>query len=83
MKNLSSQFTNSKVIKNETLNYNSREALKYTFNGDLEGITTSFETVSFKKYGCFFILTHNGKADNISSTSSDFNTFVDSFMVNK
>lgn len=83
LENLSSQFTNSKTLFNESFNYNSRKALSYNFNGELEGITTTYETVSFKKYGCFFILTHNGKKDQIDKTKDVFKTFVENFVVKK
>ena len=81
--NLSSQFINATVINQDSFSYNSRKALRYDFNGDLEGIATTFETVSFKKYGCFFILTHNGKKEQISKTSENFNSFVETFTVKK
>lgn len=83
LSNLSSQFLNVKTNSKKTLTYNSRKALSYNFTGELEGIATTFETVSFKKYGCFFIITHNGKKGLVSKTENVFKQFVENFMVKK
>ena len=79
--NISIDFLNSKVQSKEKFQYNNRTAVRYNFVGDLESIATSYNLVGFKKYGCLFIITHNGRKGTLTETSEDFERFLASFKV--
>jgi len=79
--NISSDFLNSKVISKKKIQYNNRTAVRYNFVGDIESITTNYDLVGFKKYGCLFIITHNGRQGALENTETDFERFLENFKV--
>jgi hypothetical protein len=79
--NISSDFLNSEVLSIDRFQFNNRTALRYKFTGDLESIKTSYDLVGFKKYGCLFIIAHNGRDGALSETSKDFEQFLEDFKV--
>ena len=80
---ISSDFLNSKIHSRDNFQYNNRQALRFKFSGDLESITTNYDLVGFKKFGCLFIITHNGREGALNQTNKDFESFLASFKVIK
>lgn len=78
---LTSGFVNSKIIEEKKIRYNNREAVRFSFNADIESIPSKFDLVAFKKYSCLFLITHNGRLESLNKTAGDFESFLSSFKV--
>lgn len=79
--NLRTDFTNEKLVTEKNFRFNNREAVRQSFTAEIESIKTAFDLVVFKKYGCLFIITHNGTLEALNKTADDFESFLSSFKV--
>lgn len=63
----------------ESLTYNTREALRSRARGKVEGIETKLDLLVFKKNGCLYILTYVGLPDHFPKNQQDFESFIERF----
>jgi len=74
-------YSSTDSLTKNTLSFESRQAVRYKFSVDIEGTKAGFDILGFKKYDCLFLITHNGKANSLSDTDQDFESFLNNFKV--
>lgn len=65
--------------KQESLFFNGREALRGSFQGTIDGIAVSMETLQFNKNQCFYQLTYSGVTQNFKNELQHFEQFIQEF----
>lgn len=65
--------------KQESLFFNGREALRGSFQGTIDGIAVSMETLLFNKNQCFYQLTYSGVTQNFKNELQHFEQFIKEF----
>jgi hypothetical protein len=68
-----------RVISSSRFDYNSREALRSTIAGKVDGIDTKMDVVVFKKNGCIYTLTLVGLAPRLQEDVGAFDKFISGF----
>lgn len=72
---------NAQVIKEETLRYNQREALKSIIEGKLEGFVFQIESMLFIKDSCLFEISYVSYKENFEKERQIYNSFLEGFKV--
>lgn len=65
--------------KQESIFFNGREALRGSFQGTIDGIAMSMETLQFNKNQCFYQLTYSGLSQNFKNELPHFEQFIKEF----
>lgn len=85
LKQLESEYLNAlgklEIVKSETSNFNGRESLATTANGEIDGINVQVRLVIFKKNNCNYTLSYSGVKKKFDSELKHFDQFVESFKV--
>jgi hypothetical protein len=68
-----------KVLSNETISYNDREALRSITSGSVDGVDTAMDLVVFKKNGCIYALNYVGVRPQFEDDKAAFSKFLDRF----
>lgn len=71
----------SQVIKENTLIYNDREALRSIIEGKLEGFLFQIESLLFVKDSCLFEISYVAYKENFNKEISIYRAFLDGFKV--
>ncbi|OFZ20290.1 MAG: hypothetical protein A2Z20_12805 [Bdellovibrionales bacterium RBG_16_40_8] len=80
-KGITSEIESVSVISSSFIEYNYREALRSIVEGRIDGVSTRFELVIFKKNSCTYILTYAATTNAFSNEKPIFNHFVEMFRV--
>lgn len=75
------EITNSNPVEIDHITYNGSDAIHSIIDGTVDGVSTRFELVIFKKQHCTYILTYAGVANVFGDNQRDFETFVKGFQV--
>lgn len=78
---ITSGIYNLKNKSNIYKTYNNRKALFSHLTGDVDGVTSEFELVIFKKNGCVYTITHVGTKASYKQTKEFFDKFILNFKV--
>ena len=70
-----------KILQQQTINFNNRQALSSLVESDVDGISTKFKIVILKKNSCIFIITYVGLSEKFQDDLDDFNKFLQGFKV--
>ena len=70
-----------KVIKDEVITYNGREALSSHVSGELDGVPVQMKVLVFKKNSCSFLISYVGVKKHFEKDLDKFNRFVEGFKV--
>lgn len=65
--------------KQESIFFNGREALRGSFQGTIDGIAVSMETLQYNKNQCFYQLTYSGISQNFKNELQHFEQFMKEF----
>lgn len=76
---LVSSIDNVAKVEKQVFQYNGREALRSTATGQVDGVSSKFDLVVFKKNGCTFILSYVATEANFDSNHKDFDKFLQNF----
>jgi hypothetical protein len=72
-------FTAPEILKQDSLNYQKREALKTLARGKLDGVTVDLTFVNLKKNDCLYdFVMITPKANSLSESRIQFETFLSS-----
>jgi len=80
-KGIVSEIDDVRIIHSGTVNYNFRKALHSVVEGYVDGVSTRFELMIFKKHDCTYILTYAATAKSFADNQREFNNFVKRFVV--
>lgn len=72
-------FDRLEADKQQSLFFNGREALRGSFQGTIDGIEVSMETLQFNKNQCFYQLTYSGVTKNFKNELQNFEQFIQEF----
>jgi len=72
-------LTNVEIVETNDTNYNEREALISTVNGQVDGVEVRIRQVIFKKNGCNFTLSYVGRRKFFDKDEKTFKLFVEGF----
>ncbi len=78
---ITSDVDEAKKIERDQIEFNSRPAIHSMIDGKVDGISTRFELVVFKKDNCIFVLTYAAVSSDFASNQKDFNMFAKRFQV--
>lgn len=70
-----------KIIKEEKTTFNQREALRSEIEGQIDGLATQMDIVTFKKNGCIYVLTYLGVQQHFQLGRTTFEKFLNGFRV--
>ncbi len=76
---LVSSIDNVANIEKQLFQFNGRESLRSTATGQVDGVSSKFDLVVFKKNGCTYILSYVATEANFDSNHKDFDRFLDGF----
>ncbi|MCB0371022.1 MAG: hypothetical protein KDD45_16770 [Bdellovibrionales bacterium] len=74
-----SGIENLKIISTQKQNYNDRESLDTTAEGQVDGVSIRIEVISLKKNSCNYNIIYAGKVNNFEKEISYFKNFKESF----
>jgi len=83
LQNITNEFYGTSDNELQSFKFNSRKAYRQKLTTEVEGVKTNFDIVVFKKYGCLFLITHTGLANNFTATESAFQKFLIAFKVQR
>ncbi len=72
---------NFKIISQNNINFNEREAIESVVDGELEGVPVKLKIVVFKKNSCSYHVTYVSLKENFNKEVAQFDKFKSSFLV--
>lgn len=76
---LVSSIDNVTNVEKQNGQFNGRESLRSKATGQVDGVTSKFDLVVFKKNGCTYILSYVATEANFAANQSDFDKFLQGF----
>lgn len=76
---VTSMIENVSIIESAEIKFNDRAALHTTLDGTVDGVTTRFELLLFKKNNCNYILTYAAVTSEFGKNQKAFQKFSKGF----